>query len=96
MCDCGSSKTPGAGPYANGRALVEFVLAAHGGAVAGSPLPNGTLNISCQGCGQPFSLSTFVSSCPSCGGVHAISPPRANDAAAVQYAGADFALPARG
>jgi hypothetical protein len=37
-------------------------------------------------------LETFVQSCPSCGGVHAVSPPRANDPAAIQFAGADFKL----
>jgi hypothetical protein len=92
MCECGSSKTPGMGPFATGRALVEFVLNAHGGAVAGSPLPNGGLKNTCQGCGAPFVLETFVQSCPACGGVHAVSPPRADDAAAIQYAGADFTL----
>ena len=89
MCDCGSGG-PGAGPYATGRALVEFVLAAHGGEVAVSALPNGGLRLNCHGCGKEFVLGTFVQSCPECGGVHAVSPPRANDAAAVQFAGTDF------
>ena len=87
MCDCGSSRTPGIGPFATGRALVEFV-----GAVAGSALPNGGLEHNCQGCGKPFVLQTFVHCCPACGGVHAVSPPRANDSAAIQFAGADFIL----
>jgi hypothetical protein len=93
MCDCGSSKTPGVGPFASGRALVEFVMNAHGGSVAASRLPNGGLENSCQGCGVKFVLETFVQSCPACGGVHAVSPPRANDPDAIQYAGSDFVLP---
>ncbi len=93
MCDCGSSKTPGVGPFASGRALVEFVLNAHGGSVAVSALPNGGLDHNCQQCGTPFVLETFVQSCPACGGVHAVSPPRATDPGAIQYAGSDFVLP---
>ena len=93
MCDCGSSRTPaGMGPFATGRALVEFVLNAHGGAVAGSALPHGGLQSTCQGCGVSFVLETFVQTCPACGGVHAVSPPRANDPAAIQFAGVDFTL----
>jgi Zn finger protein HypA/HybF involved in hydrogenase expression len=46
----------------------------------------------CQGCGAPFVLQTHVGSCPACGGVHAVSPPRAGDAANIQYAGAGFRL----
>lgn len=92
MCDCGSA-THGAGPYATGRSLVEFVLAAHEGTVASSLLQNGGLQINCQGCGEGFVLRTFVHACPACGGVHAVSPPRANDPSAVQYAGASFRLP---
>jgi hypothetical protein len=94
MCDCGSSRTPGAGPFASGRTLVEFVLNAHGGSVAVSKLPNGGLESACQGCGTSFVLETFVQSCPSCGGVHAVSPPRATDPTAIQFAGSDFTLPA--
>jgi len=71
--------------------LVEFVLKAHGGSVALSALPSG-LEHNCQGCGKPFVLETFVQSCPACGGVHAVSPPRANDPTAIQFAGTDFAL----
>jgi hypothetical protein len=92
MCDCGSGSS-GAGPYATGRVLVEFVLAAHGGEVALSPLQNGGLELNCQGCGKRFVLKTFVQGCPACGGVHAVSPPRANDPSAVQFAGAQFVLP---
>jgi hypothetical protein len=92
MCDCGSGNR-GGGPYATGRALVEFVLAAHGGTVAGSQLPGGGLGLTCHGCGTPFVLETFVQECPACGGVHAVSPPRADDAAAIQYAGAGFSRP---
>jgi hypothetical protein len=89
MCDCGSGNKVG-GPYATGRELVEFVLAAHGGGVAISPLPNGALDLECHGCGAGFMLKTFVQACPACGGVHAVSPPRANDASAIQFAGPDF------
>jgi hypothetical protein len=92
MCDCGSGST-GAGPHATGRALVEFVLAAHGGEVALSPLPNGGLESNCQGCGEHFVLRTFVQGCPACGGIHAVSPPRANDPSAIQFAGLQFVLP---
>lgn len=93
MCDCASARTPGQGPFAEGRQLVEFVLQAHGGVVAGSAVPNGGLELLCHGCGAPFHLATFVQSCPACGGVHAVSPPRASDANAIQFAGADFRLP---
>jgi hypothetical protein len=92
MCDCGSGSA-GAGPYASGSALVQFVLAAHGGEVALSPLPNGGLPATCQGCDQPFLLKTFVQACPACGGIHAVSPPRVNDPSAIQFAGAEFVLP---
>lgn len=91
MCDCGSSGPQGAGPFASGRDLVEFVMNAHGGAVALSALPI-SLEHNCQGCGEPFVLETFVQNCPSCGGVHAVSPPRASDPAAIQFAGADFVM----
>lgn len=87
---CSSGGTRVGGPFAAGRELVEFVLAAHGGTVAGRPLPNGGLQVSCQECGAGFLLRTFVQGCPSCGGVHAVSPPRADDPGAVQYAGAGF------
>lgn len=95
MCDCGSTKTPGAGPFASARELVEFVLAAHGGAVAASPVPNGGLTAKCQGCGAAFRLETFVQACPECGGVHAVSPPRAYEPNAIQFAGGDFVLPTK-
>jgi len=90
MCDCGSTTTPGVGPFATGRELVNFVLRAHGGAVSGSPLQNSGLEHLCQGCGERFVLHTFVQECPACGGVHAVSPPRANDPAAIQFAGNAF------
>ena len=64
MCDCGSTKTPGAGPFASGKELVEFVLAAHGGAIAVSPVPNGGLTATCQGCGASFMLKDFRSGLP--------------------------------
>ncbi|MDD2851075.1 MAG: hypothetical protein PHY09_04140 [Desulfuromonadaceae bacterium] len=90
MCDCGSSGTSGAGPFAFGRELVEFVLTALGGAIAGSPVPHGDFEATCKGCGEALRLETFVQNCPACGGVHAVSPPRATDPAAVQFAGTDF------
>jgi hypothetical protein len=73
--------------------LVEFVLNAHGGSVAVSKLPDGGLENTCQGCGIPFVLETYVQSCPACSGVHAVSPPRATDPTAIQFAGANFVLP---
>lgn len=94
MCDCGSSNKTGVGPFATGRDLVEFVLNAHGGTIAVSSVPNGGLTTKCQGCGTAFLLKTFVQACPECSGVHAVSPPRATDPNAIQFAGADFVLPA--
>lgn len=92
-CACGgSSHGHGDGPFAQGRELVEFVAQAHGGALRRRELPNGGLESACQGCGESFVLTTFVGSCPSCHGVHAISPPRAGDAANIQYAGDGFQL----
>jgi hypothetical protein len=95
MCDCGSTKTPGAGPFASGKELVEFVLSAHGASIAVSPVPNGGLTATCQGCGASFTLKTFVQACLECGGVHAVSPPRATDPSAIQFAGGDFVLPTK-
>jgi len=89
MGECGPGCGSGAGPFAEGRELVEFVSNAHGGAVAGQPLPS-PLGTKCQGCGEPFTLQTFVGKCPACRGVHAVSPPRCDDAANIQYAGSDF------
>lgn len=93
-CACGGNgHGHGAGgPFAAGRDLVEFVAQAHGGALRQRALPGGGLATQCQGCAAPFVLTTFVGSCPACGGVHAVSPPRAADAANIQYAGADFRL----
>ena len=91
MCECGSSQIAGVGPFASGRALVDFVMHAHGGSVAVSALPSGLEHV-CQGCGKPFVLETFVQSCPACGGVHAVSPPRASDPTAIQFAGPDFVM----
>ena len=93
-CACGGSGhgPEGGGPFAAGRELVEFVAQAHGGGLRRRVLPNGGFAIDCQGCGTPFVLTTFVGSCPACGGVHAISPPRADDAANIQYGGDGFRL----
>ena len=80
----------GSGPFSEGRELVEFVTQAHGGGMKNQPLPGGGLTTVCQGCGAPFTLRTFVDSCPACGGVHAVSPPRCDDPANIQFAGADY------
>ncbi|MDH5716314.1 MAG: hydrogenase maturation nickel metallochaperone HypA [Spirochaetia bacterium] len=92
MSGCGTCGDGTVGPFSEGKDLVEFVLQAHGGTVAVSPLPNGGLNTTCQGCGEEFVLKTFVDSCPKCGGVHAVSPPRCNDPANIQYAGKEFSI----
>ncbi|MEK6791070.1 MAG: hypothetical protein AABY45_05140 [Deltaproteobacteria bacterium] len=93
MSDCGSCGPAGAGPFSEGRELVEFVSQAHGGAVKNAPIQDGGLKTKCQGCGEPFILKTFVGKCPKCGGVHAVSPPRCDDEANIQFAGKDFKLP---
>lgn len=92
MGDCGSCGT-GAGPYSEGKELVEFVSNAHGGGIRSMPIPNGGLEAKCQGCGEKFVLATFVGKCPKCGGVHAVSPPRCDDPANIQFAGVGFKLP---
>jgi len=86
---CGS----GGGPFAEGRELVEFVYQAHGGTLRDRPVPNGGLPTTCQGCGGEFMLTTFVGCCPHCDGIHAVSPPRAHDPSAIQFAGKDFRFP---
>jgi hypothetical protein len=83
MSECGSCSPGGAGPFSLGRELVEFVYNAHGGG----------LKATCQGCGESFVLRTFVGKCPKCGGIHAVSPPRCNDAANIQFAGKGVTLP---
>jgi hypothetical protein len=90
---CCSNNGGNTGPYAEGKALVEFVYQAHGGGLRNQPLPNGGLVAVCQGCGTGFTLTTFVSKCPACGGVHAVAPPRSDSAANIQYAGENFQLP---
>lgn len=92
MGSCSSCGT-NAGPFSEGRELVEFVYNAHGGGMRDQPLPGGGLDTVCQGCGAPFTLTTFVCVCSLCQGVHAVAPPRADDAANIQYAGDDFRLP---
>ncbi len=91
MGSCGSCGS-GAAPFAEGKELVEFVYNAHGGAIKDQEIPGG-LETKCQGCGEPFTLKTFVGKCPKCGGVHAVSPPRCEDAANIQFAGEGFKLP---
>lgn len=92
MGQCGCGHAAGAGPFAEGRDLVEFVAMAHGGSLRTREIPGGGLPTACQGCGSGFTLTTFVASCPACGGVHAVSPPRCDDPANIQFAGADFRL----
>lgn len=93
MSDCGSCGPAGAGPFSDGRDLVEFVYRAHGGAIAVAPIPDGGIQTTCQGCGERFVLKTFVDKCPKCGGVHAVSPPRVQDTDGVQFAGVGYTLP---
>jgi hypothetical protein len=94
MAGCGCSNGFGGtgGPFSKGKALVEFVYNAHGGAVRDQPIAQGALNIVCQGCKASFLLETYVGKCPACGGVHAVAPmnPVAGN---VQFAGAGFTLP---
>ncbi len=90
---CCSNQGGNTGPFAEGRELVEFVYQAHGGTLRSQTLPGGGLATVCQGCGASFSLATFVGTCPACGGVHAVSPPRSDDAANIQFAGKEFQLP---
>jgi rRNA maturation protein Nop10 len=92
MGECGSCSS-GAGPFSEGRELVEFVSTAHDGAIKDLPISSGVLATKCQGCGESFTLETYVGKCPKCGGVHAVSPPRSDDPANIQFAGADFKLP---
>jgi hypothetical protein len=92
MGTCGSCGN-GAGPFSEGKELVEFVYNAHGGAIKDQPLPHGGLETTCRGCGGNFTLKTFVGKCPKCGGVHAVSPPRCEDQANIQFAGAGYKLP---
>jgi hypothetical protein len=92
-CACSGVQGNGAGgPFAEGRELVEFVAQAHGGSLRQRAIPHGGLATICQGCSVPFVLTTFVGHCPVCGGVHAVSPPRASGAANIQYAGEEFRL----
>jgi hypothetical protein len=90
---CGCNEGAGGGPFAEGKVLVEFVYNAHGGGIRNQELPNGGLETKCQGCGEPFTLKTFLGKCPKCGGAHAVSPPRCEDAANIQYAGDGYKLP---
>lgn len=91
-CGCGGHAA-GAGPFAEGRELVDFVSRAHGGGLRNQPLPGGGLATACQECDAPFTLATFVGACPACGALHAVSPPRATNAANIQCAGVGYTLP---
>ncbi len=93
MGECSSCGDGKGGPFSEGLELVEFVYCAHDGSVAKAPVPDGGLDAKCQGCGEPFTLKTFVDKCPKCGGVHAVSPPRCDDAANIQFAGVGYKLP---
>jgi hypothetical protein len=93
MGQCGCGHATGAGPFAEGRELVDFVARAHGGELRNRHLPGDGLTTNCQGCGARFTLATFVGSCPACGGVHAVSPPRSSDPATIQFAGMEYTLP---
>ena len=93
-CACGGGHHAGAGgPFSEGRELVDFVARAHGGAKRNQPIPGGGLATNCQSCGAPFTLTTFVGSCPKCAGIHAVAPPRSDDAANIQFAGDAYQLP---
>ena len=93
MGGCGSCGDGGAGPFSEGRELVEFVYNAHGGGIKDQPIPHGGLEATCKGCGEKFMLKTFVGKCEKCGGVHAVSPPRCEDPANIQFAGVGYKLP---
>ena len=93
MGSCGSCGNGGGGPFSEGKELVEFVYNAHGGAIKDQSIPNGGLKTKCRGCGETFTLTTFVGKCPACGGVHAVSPPRCEDEANIQFAGKGYSLP---
>ena len=92
MSGCGCGCEGGAGPLSKGKELVEFVWNAHGGTVRDQSIRNGGLDAICQGCGESFVLNTYVGTCPSCGGVHAVAPmnPTAEN---IQFGGKDFTLP---
>jgi len=92
MSGCANCSS-GAGPMAKGRELVEFVYQAHDGALRYRPIPQGGLKTSCQRCDEEFILTTFIGCCPYCSGVHAVSPPCADDTSNIQYAGDDFCFP---
>lgn len=91
MSGCGCGGGTGVGPFSKGKELVEFVCNAHGGTVRDQPIRSGALETICQGCGETFSLITYVGSCTFCGGVHAVAPmnPTAEN---IQFAGKDFTL----
>ncbi len=91
MSGCGCGSENGKGPFSTGKELVEFVYNAHGGAVRNQPIGGGGLESSCQGCGESFVLETYVGSCQSCGGVHAVAPmhPTVEN---IQFGGKGFTL----
>lgn len=90
-CGCGCNNGSG-GPFSKGIDLVEFVLQAHGGAIRDQKIMQGPIATTCQGCGAPFSLETYLGRCPECGGIHAVAP-MSPTAANIQFAGKDYRLP---
>lgn len=87
--DCGDGS---AGPFSEGRALVDFVSSVHEGSLRSQPIFSGPLKTQCRGCKMDFVLETYVGQCPFCQGVHAVSPPRSDDEVNIQYAGEGFTL----
>ena len=65
MGNCGCGHSAGAGPFAEGRDLVEFVSHAHGGTLKNQSLPDGGLPTACQGCGTAFTLKLLWPVAPS-------------------------------
>lgn len=91
MSGCGCGGDAGVGPFSKGKELVEFVYDAHGGTVRDQPIRSGSLETTCQGCGEVFALQTYVGSCPSCGGVHAVAPMNPT-VEHIQFAGKGFSF----
>ena len=91
---CCSDNGGNAGPFAEGKELVEFVYQAHGGGLRNQAVPGGGLTAVCQACRADFKLKSYVDSCPTCGGVHAVSPPRSDSAENNQFSGKNFQITA--
>jgi len=91
-CGCNNSEGAAGGPFSKGKELVEFVYNAHGGAVRDQPISAGSLDIICQGCDSPFTMTTYLAACPQCGGLHAVTPMNSS-MENVQFGGEGFTLP---